>query len=284
MHILYFYQVKKSHIVNKRLLLILCILIPTALFAQKDNFWLYGKVIDSAGAIKNANIVNLKTKKGTFSNDFGDYKMIVSIGDTLKFTSVQHKTVTRVVNNFIYTSKVLDIYMVSNIEILDEVVVKNHDLDGYLTLDRKKTPKDRKADALRNTMDFSKVDMRKRLDDDHIDLKVRPPIVMVDPTAAFVGAGASVVMPFKYSERLWALRKKIAFQQAFPSMLISEFGEPFFENDLKIPKNKFYHFLAYCNPLGIERMYEKGKKLELLNLLRKESKSYLKLLAEEKKN
>ena len=269
---------------NKKLLLLLCVLIPSSLLAQKDNFWLYGKVIDSSGVIKNANIINLKTNKGTFSNDFGDYKIIVSIGDTLKFTSVQHKTVTRVVNNFIYTSKVLDIYMVSNTQVLDEVVVKNHDLDGYLLLDRKKTPKDRKADALRKTMDFSKVDFWKRLDDDHIDQKVRPPIVRVDPTSAFVGAGAAVVMPFKYSERLWALRRKIEFQRSFPNMLISEFGEPFFENDLKIPKNKYYHFLEYCNSLGIENLYKKGKKLELLNILRRESKSYLKLLAEEKKN
>ncbi|MBL4605817.1 MAG: hypothetical protein JKY02_09225, partial [Flavobacteriaceae bacterium] len=185
---------------------------------------------------------------------------------------------------FIYTSKVLDVYMVSNTQVLDEIVVKNHDLVGYLLLDRKKTPKDRKAEALKNTLDFSNVDMRIRLDDDHIDLKVRPPIVRVDPTAAFVGAGAAIVMPFKYSERLWALRRKIEFQRSFPNMLISEFGEPFFEKDLKIPRNRFHHFLEYCNPLGIENLYQKGKKLELLNILRRESKSYLKLIAEEKKN
>ena len=43
----------------------------------------------------------------------------------------------------------------------------------------------------------------------------------------------NIVMPFKDSERLWALRRKVSFQRSFPLLLISEFGEPFFEEDLK---------------------------------------------------
>jgi hypothetical protein len=268
--------------VIKKILLILFIATSSTLLAQRDNFWLYGKVKDSSGVVKNANILNLKTDKGTFSNDFGDYKIIVSIGDTLKFTSVQHKTVIRVINNFIYTSEVLDVYMIDKTVVLDEVVVKKHDLDGYLLLDRKRTPEDRKAEALKRVMDFSKVDMKVQYDGDFIDQRVRPPIETVDPTAFFVGAGATVTMPFKYSERLWALRRKMEFQKSLPYKLISEFGEPFFENNLKIPKERYFHFLEYCNPLGIENLYKRGRKIEVINILRKESVSYLKLIAQEK--
>lgn len=265
----------------KKLLLLFLFLYSLNGFSQRDTFWINGKVIDSAGVVKNVNILNLKSNKGTFSNDFGDYKMIVSIGDTLKFTSVQHKTVIRVVNDFIYTSEVLDVYLVKKTYVLDEIVVKENDLSGYLSIDRNKTPTDRKGEALKKTLDFSKVDFSKRLDDDHIDKKVRPNIVRVDPTMAFVGAGTTVVMPFKYSERLWALRKKVSFQKAFPGMLQREFGERFFEVDLKIPPIRYYHFLEYCNPLGIEKLYEENKKIELLNILRRESKIYLKLIKQE---
>jgi len=267
----------------KKLLFILLILSVTNIFSQRDKFWIMGKVIDSAGVVKNANVLNLKSKKGTFTNDFGDYKMIVSIGDTLKFSSVQHQTVIRVIDHFIYTSEVLNIYMVDKTVVLDEVVVKKHNLNGFLALDRKRTPVDRKAEALKNTMDFSKEDMDVVYDGDHIDQKVRPPIVRTDPALEFIGAGASIVMPFKHSERLWALRKKVSFQQSFPLMLISEFGEPFFENDLKIPRVRYYHFLEFCNPLGIERLYQENKKIELIDILRTESKKYLKLLEDEKK-
>ena len=245
------------------------------MFAQKDNFWLYGKIKDSLGIVKNANIINLKTNTGTFSNDFGDYKIVVSIGDTLQFSSVQHKTVYRIINNFIYRSEILDVFMINNTYKLDEVVIKTNDLDGFLTLDLKKTPTDKKGDALKKTMDLTKVNMKVIYNGDYIDQKVKPPINNVDPTALFAGFGAGVGIPVKFSEKLWALRRDIEFKQKFPSMLVSEFGEPFFENDLKIPLNKLYHFLEFCNPLGIEDLYKQNRKLELIVMLKNESTLYL---------
>jgi hypothetical protein len=270
--------------VNRKLLLFLFLALSIGIVSHaqiNEKFWIQGKVIDSAGVVKDVNVINLKTNKGTFTNDFGDYKIVVSIGDTVQFTSVNHRTVRRVVNNLIYTSEVLDVFMPVKTEELDEFDLKRHDLDGYLTLDRKKTPVDRRGEAFKNTMDFSKEDMRIRYDGDFIDQNVRPPVEVVDPTALFVGAGAQAVIPFKYSQRLWALRKNVEFRSSFPQMLISEFGEKFFENDLEIPKERYYHFLEYCNPLGIEDLYKQNRKIEMINILREQSKSYLKLLEEE---
>jgi len=272
--------------VNRKLQLFLFLTLTFSLLSQaqiNDKFWITGKVIDSAGVVKDVNVINLKTNKGTFTNDFGDYKIVVSMGDTVQFTSVNHQTVKRVVNRLTYTSEVLNVFMPVLTEQLDEFDLKRNDLDGYLTLDRKKTPVDRRSEALRKTMDFSGVDMRVRYDGDFIDQNVRPPVAVVDPTALFVGAGAQAVIPFKYSQRLWALRKNIDFSTAFPQMLISEFGEKFFEKDLKIPKEKFNHFLAYCNPLGIEDLYKQNRKIEMIDILREESVSYLKIIEEEVK-
>lgn len=269
---------------NRKLLLFLLFAFSISLVSYgqiNDKFWITGKVIDSAGVVKDVNVLNLKKNKGTFTNDFGDYKIIVSIGDTIQFTSVNHRTVKRVVNNLVYTSEVLDVFMPVKTEQLDEFDLKRHDLNGYLSLDRKKTPVDKRGEALKRTMDFSGVDMRVQYDGDFIDQNVRPPVAVVDPTALFVGAGAQAVIPFKYSQRLWALRRNVAFRTAFPQMLVSEFGETFFENDLKIPKDKLYNFLEYCNPLGIEDLYKQNRKIEMINLLREQSKSYLKLLEEE---
>ena len=267
----------------KKIVLLLLLVTSSTLLAQKDNFWLYGKLKDSSSVVKNANIINLKTNKGTFSNDFGDYKIIVSVGDTLQFSSVQHKTIYRIVNNFVYRSEVLDVFMISSTYELDEVVLKRNDLDGFLSLDLKKTPEDRKAEALKRTMDFSNANMKAIYNGDYIDQRVRPPTNNVDPTAMFAGAGGGVSIPFKYSERLWALRKDIEFRTNFPAMLLSEFGEPFFENDLKIPTDNYYNFLEYCNPIGIEDLFKQNRKIELINVLKKESISYLLLLNKNEK-
>ena len=50
----------------KKIVLLLLLVTSSTLLAQKDNFWLYGKLKDSSSVVKNANIINLKTNKGTF--------------------------------------------------------------------------------------------------------------------------------------------------------------------------------------------------------------------------
>ncbi len=271
---------------KKRLLFLFAgfLLLSGFSYGQINNkFWIQGKVIDSAGVVKDVNVINLQSRKGTFTNDFGDYKMLVSIGDSVRFTSVNHQTIVRVMTDFHYRSEVLDVFMPVKTVKLDEFDLKRHDLDGYLTLDTKKTPEDRKAKALNRVMDFSKVDMRVRYDGDFIDQNVRPPVAVTDPTANFVGmgAGGAAYFAFKNSEKLWALRRNIDFRQAFPKLLQSEFGETFFEDVLNIPEDQYYKFLEYCNPLGIENLYKSNRKIELINILRKESKSYLALLPKE---
>lgn len=269
---------------KKLLVLLIAVFSSSAVFSQiNDKFWVHGKVIDSAGVVKDVHVVNLTTNKGTYTNDFGDYKMVVAIGDTLRYTSVNHQTVKREINNFIYRSEVLDVFMPVKTVELDEFDLKRHDLNGFLSLDRKKTPTDKKGEALKRAMDFSGVDMDVRYDSDFIDQNVRPPVENVDPTSNFVGIGAGSVayFAFKNSEKLWALRRKVDFQIAFPKLLVSEFGEKFFQDELQIPEDRYYHFLEYCNPLGVEELYQKNRKIELINILRDESKKYLKLLAEE---
>ena len=272
---LYFYN--KLYGMIKNLVIIFLLVSTISSKAQQDNFWLYGKLKDSSNVVKNVNIINLKTNKGTFSNDFGDYKIIVSVGDTLQFSSVQHKTVYRIINDFIYRSEVLDVFLTNSTYELDEVVLKTNDLDGFLSLDLKKTPEDKRAEALKKTMDFSNVNMKAVYNGDYIDQRVRPPMNNVDPTGMFAGAGGGVSIPVKFSERLWALRRDLDFKTNFPKKILSEFGEPFFENDLGIPPEKYYNFLEYCNPLGIEDLYRQNRKMEMILILKRESITYLEI-------
>jgi hypothetical protein len=55
-------------------------------------------------------------------------------------------------------------------------------------------------------------------------------------------------------------------------------GEDFFFIQLKIPKERYYHFLEYCNPLGIEKKYKNGEILEVIEILKNESSNYLKII------
>jgi len=74
------------------------------------------------------------------------------------------------------------------------------------------------------------------------------------------------------------LRKKLANQKAFPYKVLSELWEKFFFEKLKIPVDNYFHFLEYCNPLGVEKLHEENNILELIKIFEKESISYLKII------
>lgn len=253
-----------------------------SLMAQKKQTFIYGKVLDSVGVVKNANILNISTKKGTFSNDQGEFRMYVSVGDTLRVSSVQHDISVSVISQYNIESKHFAIRLRKKTYVLDEIILKRHNLVGTLTTDSKQTPEDKKEKALKNTMDFSNVNMSKPVEADHIDKNVRPHVVRTDPNQSFMGAGTKVGFAFKYSEKLWALRRKVDFQKKFPALLLEELGTAFFYEDLKIPKDKYHHFLEFCNPLGIENLYLQERKLEVIKILKEESIAYHKILKENK--
>ncbi len=267
---------------NKKLhIFFIVLLVSSSLFSQKKAVFIYGKVLDSLTVVKNANILNLSTNKGTFTNDQGEFRMYVSLGDSLRISSVQHAVAISVITKYNLESKHFAIRLKRKTYVLDEIVLKKHNLMGSLTSDTKQTPENKKESALKNTMDFSKVDMSAPVADDHIDKNVRPHMVRTDPNQAFgMGAGGKIGFAFKYSEKLWALRRKMDYQKKFPELLLEEFGSTFFFVDLKIPKEKYHHFLEFCNPLGIENLYLQQKKLQVIKILKQESVNYHKILKE----
>ena len=252
------------------------------IIAQEKKQLISGKVSDSLGIVKNANIINLKTKQGTFSSEQGLFRIFVSKGDTLRFSSIQHQSKKVVITAQIFDKREMSVLLKSNIYTLDEFDLKRHNLMGRLGVDSKDVPKDEKDSLLRKVMDFSNVDFSEI--DPTIDAieKVRPPVVnTMAGSIPMAGGGASVVMPFKNSERLWALRRELAQKKAFPYKILSELGEKFFFDELKIPIENYFHFLEYCNPLNIENLHKEGRILELIKILRTESKSYLKVVKKE---
>ncbi len=240
-----------------------------------------GKITDSLGIVKNAHIINLNSKTGAFSNDKGLFQIPMNIGDSLRISSIQHKTMIVFASKMVYQTKKINIVLKSNIITLDEIIVKNHNLIGVLALDNKKVPKQKRDSILRNLMTFTVAELTDPVADDSID-KMRPPVVnTAHGIDAGFGAGAIAFIPFKDSERLWALRRKLAKREAFPAKILSTLGENFFFKELKIPKEKYHHFLEYCNPLGIEDLHAKNKVLQLIKILQQESKTYLKIIRKE---
>jgi hypothetical protein len=264
------------------LFFLLLFLIVKSTYTQNKKYIITGKVTDSVNIIKNANIINLNTYQGTFSSDEGLYRIFVSKGDTLRVSSIQFEPKKILITEKIIDARELDIILKTTTYTLNEFELKRNNLLGRLGIDTKDVPRNKQDSLLRRVMDFSNVNFKEK--DFTIDeiSKAKPPIVNTMAGAIPVaGAGAKAVIPFKNSARLWALRSKLEQKKQFPYKVLSELGEKFFFDELKIPIDNYFHFLEYCNPLGIENLHKEGRVLELIKILRVESISYLKLIKKE---
>lgn len=257
------------------------LLLSVSLFSQEKKTLLNGKLIDTLGVVKNANIVNLNTQKGTSSSDIGAFEIYVSLGDSLKISSIQHQTRFLKISASNYNNKIIIIPLLLKTYNLDSFDLKRHNLVGRLTIDSKAVPTDKKDSILRNNMDFSNVnfnDIDLRIDEND---RAKPPEVITDPNRKFEGINIISLFKSRKAKRLKRNAKrqrKIYDLEDFPDKIMIELGEDFFFKNLKIPEENFRHFLEYCNISTMERLYQKGKLLEVIQILQNESIIYLKII------
>jgi len=269
--------------VNKKLILMVLLISSSQLFAQKSNVFLKGMVRDSLNLIKDVHVINLNTLKGTYSNDYGQYRITVSLGDTLEFTSVQFETIKKIITDRIFFSKKLNLILKNKNYVLNEVTVKKHDLIGDLRIDRKKVPKDTialKGKKLSNIIDnISKKSQKGILNKPNIKHSelAKTSMKNTDPSRAFNGAnlvgivnGLFSLIPKKKKNKL----SKKESNELLKNKILTDFGNSFFE-ELNIKNNQITKFLEYCMQFNVEKLYEENKRLDLIKLLEDESINFL---------
>ena len=263
--------------------LILILLFNSLQLLGQKKIFLHGMLRDSTSLLKNVHVVNLNTEKGTFSNDYGQYRIVVSLGDTLRFSSVEYETVKKTITDRIYFSKKLNLVLENKNYVLNEVVVKEHDLTGNLSIDRKKVPKDTIATMGKNLSnlidDISKKSQKGILNKpSKKDSKLAEESKRnTDPTKSFDGLDLGTIVGGLISLIPKKKNKKKSKKQSIlllKNSLLSDFGYDFFEQ-LKIPEEKITAFLYYCSKFNIEEIYEQGNKLNLVKLLEDKSSLFL---------
>ncbi|CAM1365317.1 CarboxypepD_reg-like domain-containing protein [Tenacibaculum sediminilitoris] len=263
---------------KKALILIFFLSQIQIVVSQEERKTLFGIIYDEDGKLENAHIVNFSTQQATFSNKEGEYKLFAKPTDSIRYSSIGHKTIYQKLTKEDFNTYRKRTTLKKQDYLLDEVLLKKNQLFGELTKDLTKVTHDKNQEIASKATNFSNVNYNNYNSDDHINKHVKPPVVKVDPTAQFEGMGTTNTIPFKESEQLWKLRKELAFKESMPTKLLNELGEDFFFVELKIPVEKYYHFLEYCNPLGIEKLYQNREVLKVINIFRKEHTGYLKII------
>ncbi|WP_103865174.1 carboxypeptidase-like regulatory domain-containing protein [Aquimarina sp. I32.4] len=127
----------------KRILFYIVLFISITTYSQDDNSGIVlGKVLSAATDLKleNVHIVNLSQVIGTITDDKGNFSIPAKVNDTLYFSYIGYKPLQiRVSNDWIKFGEV-KVKMTELGIALEEVVVADVQLTGYLEIDAKRIP------------------------------------------------------------------------------------------------------------------------------------------------
>ena len=234
---------------------------------EKISISIDGLIINNSKVIENVHVFNVSKRIGAISNDLGKFQLSASLNDTLYVSSLQYKKLTLVVSQKNIASQQLVIKLTANINELDEVFLKH--LSGNLRADMASRPKDTIPQI---GYVYNKKDLYKNLPDDSYQLSKRPNAQAITDPLGPLSNGIS--LRDKRYEKLLKQKRELALRKDFSKKLQNEFGIEYFTKNLKIEQNQINNFLSYCEYFNIFEKYYDNKVLEVLRILKKESKTY----------
>ena len=273
----------------KKLLICFYILLPIISIAQNERIIIYGKLSSDSLSVDNVHIVNQNTKIGTLSNLYGEFKIIVKGNDTVIISAIQFQREKIVITKRHLEKLQFNLKIKPEITNLDEIVVSQHNLTGNFLIDAKNAKEIGVMNEKLLGHGAWDVDFRIMDDYDKID-GIRPPnpSKLTNPNIPIGGdvigllglifnpviKEASKIGQRKRKQKLKKRKYNEASKTASDNIRI-EFGDVFFIEKLYIPLGHIDLFLEFCKSKGLIDFFLNDQKIELIDLLFKESKVYI---------
>lgn len=271
-------------IMIQKLTIFIFVCAVTQLYGQQKSTLIFGKITANSLSVENIHIINKNSSKATISNRYGEFKIPVKVNDTLIFSGIQfYKKEIRITRQIV-KNKRITVALFQRINELEEVEIRAHHLLGNLTIDAKNV-KDSVSKVNSLALDFSMIDFSEVIVNDLGDVQNQKPPDASQLTNPNIPIGGNILGIFellKIGNRKRRLRNEQHLYEEkakkAPKDLVDELGETFFTKTLKIPRENIDEFLEYCKPKGITDLYISNQKIEMIDILIKESKNYLKQL------
>ncbi|NEV93082.1 hypothetical protein G3567_02830 [Psychroflexus sp. YR1-1] len=245
--------------------LLFLVLISPFLLTAQDSF-LKGQIYADSISDYQVNVININQKIGSVSNPDGEYKIRAHVGDSILFTSLQHRTYTlKVEENNLQTST--SIFLELEVNELPEVTLNPYDLTGDLS-----------KDMAQVKVDF--VDQRqfgfgvpRQLD------KVDREIYTANTSSGGIPL-APLINWISGETKMLKKRKENAIVQSNKNKVLRKVTSDLITKDLRIPKIYIEDFAYFCaedqNTMSI---VNQNDPLALIDELKLKAIAYLKLKA-----
>ena len=244
-----------------------------ASYSQNFSKEISGKIMHFDNPIPDVHIYNISTRQGTSSDVNGEFKISVRLKDTLSISHIEYTNRKLIVTNQILNRSYSIFYLEVMTNYLETVVLKNHNLSGLLLTDAKNIS----TDSILKASHFIEEMMRvAKLPSKNTELFNREASYVndVDPIS-MNGAGTSIGIPMR--DKANELRRELRRKKNTPERIIADFGKNYFTKKLKIPEDKIFNFLTYCDYRNIFNLYNNNEIIKVLNILTIESASFNKI-------
>ncbi len=237
-------------------ILILC---SFSLLAQNSSFLITGKIQTDSLAIKNAHIINTSNKIGTNSNDVGFFEIPVKIGDTLEFSHLKYDFEKIYITKATLDSKFITITGYEKTHALEEFNLNN---TSIFYVDKEIMPHNLPI-VNAQTLKLPYANSKKVKSNSILNIRSGASINLENLIARING---------NYKRTLKA--KELYTEDKQLSKIRALFTDDFFITDLNIKKEYINQFLNFCKNKPIISTFKNNDLLELVDILRLESKKF----------
>ncbi len=261
-----------------RIIFFLAVLISTSAVSQNIiRVDVSGKIIVEDNDLTGITVFNASSNTGTVTDQNGEFTIKVALNDVIEVSALQYQNISFKINEDILKSRKMKLFLIEEINKLDEVVVLTEGLTGNLDTDMERSkPFKPKLDALyfgvKNSGEF---EFEK-------DYKTEVRNVAMNTEGVAVVNGLNVVnvvdqllLPLfrsKVSEK-----KKVKVPEVPIESIKYYFGAEFLIDNFNIPEHRVEDFIQYVQSDGFDfSLLNYGREMEFLELLNQKSKAFLK--------
>lgn len=237
-----------------------------------------GKIIVEGNDIENITIYNSSSNKGTVTNEKGEFTIAVALYDVLEVRALEYQNFDVRINKDILASKRVNIFLIEEINELDEVLVSNRTLTGNLQTDIDNVKLfSLKLDAVYFGID--NYDVYDYTEDNSNQIKneaIRSEAQAMVHSLNVINVVDQLLIPLFRSE---VKDKKAVGVPEVPAKSIKYYlGSNFLVKNFNIPEHRVEEFIRYVedDTTFDFDLLNYGHELEFLELLNKKSDAFLK--------
>ena len=227
-----------------------------------------GKIVVDSEDKFGITVFNKSSKQGSITDEKGEFSIKVTSNDVIEFRALQFQTFTVIIDEDIMKSKKMTVYLVEQVNKLDEVIILPYDLTGNLVVDIESV-KTFNPDMDAIYFGLGNLHLYEFSDD------YRSKVVNIAMPERDLIHGVNVVnLVGMFLEPLFNKSKKNKRNKEDTTANIpvggfkEHYSTQFLIDNFKIPENQIDEFITYVETHGLDySLLKKGKEFEFLDFI-----------------